>query len=252
MAALQLRRGLKANLPAEAAAGEPLIATDTKELYIGAGTGSSVYKISDLIFSEVAPAAIEDKIWLNTTTNQLYRVDTGTWVPIAVTQLATAIDLGGAGALNTIAPSQLAVKTYVDNAIAGVVIPTEWPDSVLSIAADAPATPATGDRYLVSIGINAFIGKDDNLAQYNGTAWVFTVPTTGTFLSVDNDSTGLYYYGGTGWAKKTFEINTAGNGISITNGVISIANTIVAADGSGGLTYINGVLAVGVIDGGTF
>lgn len=254
MAALQLRRGLKANLPVEAAAGEPLIATDTKELYIGAGTGLPVYKISDLIFSDVAPAIVEGKIWLNTSTNLFYRVDTGTWVKCGGSDLtiATATDLGGASAVDTAVPSQLAVKTYVDNAVAGVVIPTEWPDSVKSIATDVPAMPITGDRYLVGIGINAFAGKDDNLAQYDGTAWVFTVPTTGTFLSVDNDLTGLYYYGGTGWTKKTFETNTAGTGIDITGGVISIADTIVAADGSGGLTFVGGVLAIGVIDGGTF
>jgi hypothetical protein len=254
MAALQLRRGLKANLPVEAAAGEPLIATDTKELYIGAGVGLPVYKISDLIFSDVAPAIVEGKLWLNTSTNLFYRVDAGSWVKCGGSDLtiATATDLGGVTALDTVVPSQLAVKTYVDNAVAGVVIPTEWPNSVLSIATDAPATPTTGDRYLVGVGVNAFVGKDNYLAEYDGAAWVFTAPTTGTFLSVDDDLTGLYYYGGTNWVKKTFEANTAGTGIDITGGVVSIKSDIVAADGSGGLTFIGGVLAIGVIDGGTF
>lgn len=264
MSALQLRRGLKANLPVRAAAGEPLIATDTRELYIGAGllgTDPVVYKISDVIVSASQPdvATNAEKIWVNTTTNQLFRANVAgsAWVQCG-TSLLTATDLGGATPVDTAAPSQKAVKTYVDNAISSLVIPTEWPDSVLTIVSDAPATPADGARYLVSNSpVNTFATHANALATYvnSTTGWVFKAPTTGTFLSVDDDVTGIYYFGGTTWVKKSFEVNTAGVGITITNGVIAInASTIVASDGSGGLTYnaTTGTLAIGVIDGGTF
>lgn len=250
--ALQLRRGLKINLPMEAAAGEPLIATDTKELYIGAGTGQPVYKVSDLIFSDVTPAVVEGKIWLDTTTNKLYRVDAGSWVPVGGTELATAVDLGGLGASDTIAPSQKAVKTYVDNAVSNVKIPREWPDSVISIVTDAPATPTAGDRYLVGVGVGAFIGQDNNIAEYDGTTWAYTIPTKGSFISVDDDTTGLYYFGGVSWVKKSFELNSAGAGIKITNGEITLADGIAPVEG--GLVWdpVLGTLSVGIIDGGTF
>lgn len=81
--ALQIRRGLKSTLPAIAALGEPLVTTDTRELYIGTGTGT--YKVSDVIFSATEPAVVADKIWINTATNAIARAsDDGlTWVAIA-------------------------------------------------------------------------------------------------------------------------------------------------------------------------
>lgn len=256
--ALQLRRGLYANLAAAAAtalAGEPLISTDTKELYVGTGSGT-VYKIGDILYAAVAPAVVAGKVFINTVTNDIYRAsdDGSAWVKCAGTiDIATATDLGGLGSSDTKIPSQLAVKTYVDNKVAAIKIPQEWPDSVIDYVSANPAVPATGDRYLVKpAGTGLFAGHDNEMAQYDGAAWQFTAPTTGTFISVDADTTCLYYFGGATWAKKTFELNTAGTGIDITAGVVSIADTIVAADGSGGLTFVGGVLAVGVLDGGTF
>lgn len=258
MAALQLRRGLKAQLPAKAVVGEPLIATDSRELYIGMGTlagDPGVIKIGDVVFGTVAPTVEKEKLWINTTANEIYRAsdDGATWVPCS-TSLATAIDLGGATPLDTVAPSQKAVKTYVDNAVGNIKIPTEWPNSVLAQLATPPVGPAQGDRYLVAAAgaTDAWVGLENQMVEYIGTAWVPSVPTTGTFLSIDTDATALYYFGGSTWAQKSFEINTAGTGIDITAGVVSIRSDIVAADGSGGLTFVGGVLAVGTIDGGSF
>lgn len=81
--ALQIRRGLKAALPTSAALGEPLIATDTREMFIG--TGTSVYKIGDIIFSATQPAVVKEKVWIDTISNAIYRAsDDGTsWITIA-------------------------------------------------------------------------------------------------------------------------------------------------------------------------
>lgn len=262
MAALQLRRGLKANLPATAAIGEPLIATDTRELFIG--TGTSTYKIGDVVFAAAAPVTIEpEKVWVNTTTNTIYRAsdDATTWVQcggvvdlsglIPKTDIATEVDLGGVTPLDTKVPSQKAVKTYVDNAVSAIKIPQEWPDSVIDEVADPPVTPAIGDRYLVkATATGAFAGKEAQIAQWDGAAYVFTVATVGTFLSVDTFTTGLYYFGGVSWTKKNFELTTGGPGIDVTNGVITIAATFAGT----GLEWddVTGVLSVGTLDGGTF
>ena len=45
MPTIQIKRGLKANLPATAAAGELLVTTDTHEITIGTGTSTSPLKI---------------------------------------------------------------------------------------------------------------------------------------------------------------------------------------------------------------
>lgn len=266
MGALQLRRGLKANLATAAltaAAGEPLIATDTRELYIGKGVaeGGGAYKVSDVVFSAVTPTIEVDKVWVNTADNEIYRVnDLATaWVKISSTGTAITINtdvlLGRdevGGPSDTVVSSQKAVKTYVDNAIAGIKIPSEWPDSVIDEVTVAPGTPNNGDRYLVGVGATGlFLANDGSIAQWSGTAWVFTVPTTGTFLSVDSFATGLYYYGGTTWTKKNFELNKAGDNIDIAaDGTISV-NSGIAGLGLNWNTTTKQI-EVGTLDAGTF
>jgi hypothetical protein len=265
MAALQLRRGLRANLPAIAAVGEPLIATDTRELFVG--TGTSTYKIGDIIFAAVAPTiTVEhaEKIWINTATNIIYRVEVGAWVAITSidvppdltglipkTDIATATDLGGVGAADTKVPSQLAVKTYVDNTVSAIKIPNEWPNSVLDQLTTPPGTPAVGARYIVkATATDAWLGLENQIVEWNGAGWSATAPAMGSFISIDADTTGLYYYGGTGWVKKDFELTTAGPGLEVNAGQMTV-NPTLAGDG---LVWnaTTGVLSIGVIDGGTF
>jgi hypothetical protein len=45
--AIQIRRGVKAHLPASALAGELIVTTDTHELYVGAGVGVPMVKLAD-------------------------------------------------------------------------------------------------------------------------------------------------------------------------------------------------------------
>lgn len=87
---IQLKRGVKANLPASAAIGEPLVTTDTTELYVGTGTG--LRKISDVVVSSVEPV-IEDrgKLWYNPTTKLTYVYKGSSWQSI-VSQ--TTLDYG--------------------------------------------------------------------------------------------------------------------------------------------------------------
>lgn len=47
---IQLKRGMLANLPANAKVGEPLITTDSRELFIGMGEGQPLKKVSDIVF----------------------------------------------------------------------------------------------------------------------------------------------------------------------------------------------------------
>jgi hypothetical protein len=337
MAALQLRRGIKANLPAIAVVGEPLIATDTRELYIGTGTGT--YKVGDVVFGAVAPTVEPEKIWINTTSNEIYRADNGAWVKCAgavdlsglipktdidttitlgtsttkvpsqsavksyvdtaigtvdtsalvpKTDIDTSITLGTSttkvpsqsavksyvdtsignvdlstlvpkadidttvslGISDTKVPSQAAVKSYVDTAILSLVIPTEWPNSVLD-QVTTPTTTVEGVRYLViATATGVFAGYENQIAEYKNAAWVFTAPTTGVFVSIDSDTTGLYYYGGSGWVKKSFETTSVDKGLTLTNGKIGVDPTIAGS----GLAWDAdlGVLSIGTIDGGTF
>jgi hypothetical protein len=89
---MKLRCGLKANLPVSAAPGEPLVTTDTQEMYIGTGTG--IKKVSDLIISETEPPPADRlKLWLNPTTNVTYVYVNSAWQPVENKSGST--DFGG-------------------------------------------------------------------------------------------------------------------------------------------------------------
>lgn len=93
----------------------------------------------------------------------------------------------------------------------------EWQPSVLSatILDPTPLTPSTGDRYLINgVGAGAWSGQDNNIAEWDGSQWVFTVPTTGTFLASDAEPTALYCFGGSSWSVKNFESTTASGFLS--------------------------------------
>lgn len=98
----------------------------------------------------------------------------------------------------------------VENSIANL----EFQDSVIDALTTPPGSPATGDRYLVTAtATGAWAGQEDSIAEWDGTQWVFTTPTVGMFLSIDDDNNALYYYTGSVWAAKYFEATTASLGV---------------------------------------
>lgn len=64
-----------------------------------------------------------------------------------------------------------------------------------------PGSPATGDRYLINgTGTGAWASNSNNIAQWSGSAWVFTAPIDG--MAVYSDASGtlfLYNAGSTTW-----------------------------------------------------
>jgi hypothetical protein len=142
---------------------------------------------------------------------------------------------------------QLADQDYVDNSIQTL----EWQDSVLDKDLTAPpGSPSVGDRYLIGLdptagtATGAWAGQDGQIAEWNGTSWDFTAPTTGMFISADDESTLLYYYNGTLWTSKAFESTTASTGLVKVGNDIQLDSSAAGA----GLGYAAGVLSVNVDD----
>lgn len=69
--------------------------------------------------------------------------------------------------------------------------------TVLAIQNDPPASPSVGDQYIVGEGTGAWLGQNDKIAYYDGSAWIFTTPKLGLSAYVDQT---LYKYLGL-WTK---------------------------------------------------
>lgn len=134
---------------------------------------------------------------------------------------------------------------------AGLGQAAEWQESVLTIVADPLGTTWTpGDRVLVSatptVG-GAFEYNANAIAVYKegipgNFHWEYITPTVGTYVSVDDQADSIFFFGGSYWTQKYFEVTSAGNGLTKDGFEISLAE---GAAGDG-LTYTAGVLSVNV------
>ena len=77
---LRLKGGLKANLPVDAPARQPLVTTDSGELFIGQGTGQPLLKVSDVIIAAVSTGIDHARLWFDTTDHQLKYYNGSAWV----------------------------------------------------------------------------------------------------------------------------------------------------------------------------
>jgi len=93
------------------------------------------------------------------------------------------------------AGSEPATKEFVESLVQGL----DWQPSVLDELADPPGTPATGDRYLViATATGDWAGHEDDIAEWDGSAWDFTTPNTGFAVWIE-DVGSQKVYNGTAW-----------------------------------------------------
>lgn len=116
--------------------------------------------------------------------------------------LSGAINMGGyaitslgAGTVGTDAAQRQWVTDQINSKVAGM----DWQDSVLNRIAAPPGSPVTGDRYLIiATATGAWVGKENQIAQWDGAAWVYTIPNEGFVVRVEADNL-LYSFDGTSW-----------------------------------------------------
>lgn len=96
-------------------------------------------------------------------------------------------------------PDQIDLYVYIGKTVQDITAGSgsEWYASVSSIDCTPPVTPTIGDRYLICPGpspsaIGAWIGQEDTIAEYSGIGWIFTEPTQGGTVQID-DQPGVYY-----------------------------------------------------------
>lgn len=145
MAQVLLRRGAIADLPVSATEGEPLFTTDTKELYIGTGTG--VAKVTDVIYNATAPTDTS-KLWIDTTADLVKRYNGSAWVPLANTAAATFTSITGSPTDNTALATALGNKADA----ATTYTKTEVNTKISDLVASAPAVLDTLNEIATALG----------------------------------------------------------------------------------------------------
>lgn len=152
-------------------------------------------------------------------------------------------------------PSQQSVKAYVDAEIAGVTPSVNWQSDVIDLQTDATldpgATPAAGDRYILTntaalhanFGTIAGVGNND-IVQYNGADFVVTFDASVDgegVLAWSNDDNVIFQYNGTSWVSRdSLFTYTAGDGLNLSGNAFSVdvgdfAGTGLENDGSNNL-----------------
>ena len=93
------------------------------------------------------------------------------------------------------AGSDAATKDHVDSVVQGL----DWQQSVLGELATPPGTPVLGDRYLViATATGDWAGHEKDIAEWDGSAWVFTTPNKGFAVWIE-DVGRQKNYNGTDW-----------------------------------------------------
>lgn len=126
----------------------------------------------------------------------------------------------------------------------------EWQPSALSYIIDntvAPPTEVNGDRYVLSASGGAPNAAYDgasagNIVQFNGTIWIATVPTLGTFISVDDAPTLVYYWSGAAWVAKYWEKTTASTGLTLSGYDVRLVDAV----GTNAISVSSGAISANV------
>ena len=244
---------------------EILVSTDTHQLFIG--NGDDTYTIIGSVTSGTSAergdaTATKGQLFFDTDENKLYIGDGTSWKPVLPeTDLSNYIQKVGGATQDNIAilnsDGTLKDSTYKFNdsgtgdkdiwsgkkiaeAIVDAINGLVWQQPVKDIVKDAPAEPApvAGDRYLVDAtgATGAFVGKENNIAEYNGASWDFTPPVEGEAIYVQ-DTDEQWTYNGTRWVNigAAFKY-TAGNGLQLAGQTFSVkpkANGGINADTDG-------------------
>ena len=116
--------------------------------------------------------------------------------------LSGAINMGGFAITNVaigVNPTDGAQRQWVTDQITARVRGMDWQDSVLNFQSAPPASPSTGDRYVVlPTGTGVWASHDNNIAIYNGSGWDFIIPNEG-FTTRDETANVIKTFDGTSW-----------------------------------------------------
>lgn len=117
-------------------------------------------------------------------------------LPSKASRLGMVLSFDAVSGIPTVSdPSVVAAQTAAAQAIAAAALASStvglWARPCLAILETPPVSPATADRYLVAHTgtTGVWIGKEDNVAEWSGSAWLYTgAPQSGQMLNVQGSS----------------------------------------------------------------
>ena len=120
----------------------------------------------------------------------------------ATTTLASVLNLSSNRILNVATPTSnndAANKGYVDSFVLGL----SWQQPALTIGSTTPpGSPSSGDRHIIasSSASGAWVGEENNIAEWNGSSWAFASSTSGFSAFVSGESA-QYTFNGAEWVE---------------------------------------------------
>lgn len=286
--------GTLTNRPNAAALGRLYYATDNGYLYLDLGTAWARINAKDLTdlngnLDDIPDGTNYAKVAKSNVTNgNVNKVSDGTKTATAA-QIRDHIDNAALHRQindSTISSTALWSSQKIRNEIELAKRNIEYQASVKNrTTTTPPSSPAVEDRYIIpSSATGAWSGKANQIAEWNGSSWVFYTPQVGWTCYVDDEQK-VYSWNGTEWVRTGGALQTivAGNGLTgggqadtVTLNVgagngISVSADAIAVKAYKGITVnSNGVavnidndsivydaansnrLMVNVVDGGTF
>lgn len=232
------------------------------QIYVGNGSNvaTAVTPTGDVTFANDGTTAIAAGVIVDADINASAAITLTKLATVTASRALTS-DVSGYVTASAVTSTELgylagvtsAVQTQIDNLSASLTA-YEWQESALDYVTDntaVPATEVTGNRYILSHDGGAPNAAWDGAAagdivEFDGSVWVATTPTTGTFIAADDDTTGIYLWTGAAWTFKDFEKTTASTGLVKSGFDIQLDSSAAGA----GLGFSSGVLSVNVDDTG--
>lgn len=202
------------------------ISSQLLQVLVGLETEFLASKNAELLLKSVSVSADGVSNGLNITESSgMFAFNAKQFTNVGTINLAASSTV--TGIKDPVANTDAAPRKWVLDQIASSGASIDWKDSVLTRATTPPGTPATGTRYLIkATATDAWAGKENQLAEWNGTSWDYTVPTTGAWVAVNDEPTVVYNYSGAAWVAKYFETTTASGFLDLTAGAITLKNLL--------------------------
>ena len=121
---------------------------------------------------------------------------------------ANGLPADASAAIGTGGPSAAVIwhSQKVDEEIQAAIDGLDWQQSVLGRLAAPPASPTTGDRYIIiATASGAWTGEEDKIAEWNGATWDLFTPNEGWTSTVEDENLEYVYndaYPAGSWVKR--------------------------------------------------